>query len=171
MAELIRLYGAKATRLRRVAARASATGMSAAPIPFDPQRFFTARVGGHGDALGIRYRAHGPDWCALALPFDPKLIGDVERGVLASGPIITLLDMATSVAVWMKRGGFLPHATLDLRVDYLRPAVAGREVIGRGECYRVTRSVGFVRGVAHDGDPDDPVAHVAGTFMFMEGAA
>lgn len=153
------------------AAPASATAMSAAPIPFDPQRFFAARVGGHGDALGIRYRAHGPDWCELALPFDPKLIGDVERGVLASGPIITLLDMATSVAVWMKRGGFLPHATLDLRVDYLRPAVAGREVIGRGECYRVTRSVGFVRGVAHDGDSDDPVAHVAGTFMFMEGAA
>lgn len=157
--------------LPSVRAPASAQGMSAAPIPFDPQRFFTHRVGGHGDALGIRYRAHGPDWCELALPFDPRLIGDVERGVLASGPIITLLDMATSVAVWMKRGGFLPHATLDLRVDYLRPAVAGREVIGRGECYRVTRSVGFVRGVAHDGNPDDPVAHVAGTFMFMEGAA
>lgn len=171
MAELIRLYVAAAPGLPCVALPASATTMSAAPIPFDPQRFFTARVGGHGDALGIRYRAHGPDWCELALPFDPRLIGDVERGVLASGPIIALLDMATSVAVWMKRGGFLPHATLDLRVDYLRPAVAGREVIGRGECYRVTRSVGFVRGVAHDGDPDDPVAHVAGTFMFMEGAA
>lgn len=142
-----------------------------APTPFDPALFFARRVGGHGDAMGIRYRAHGPDWCELALPFDPKLIGDVERGVLASGPIITLLDMATSVAVWMKRGGFLPHATLDLRVDYLRPAAAGREVIGRGECYRLTRSVGFVRGVAHDGDPDDPVAHVAGTFMFMEASA
>ncbi|MFL9840176.1 PaaI family thioesterase [Sphingomonas sp. ST-64] len=145
--------------------------MSAPPMPFDPETFFTRRVGGHGSALGIGYRAHGPDWCELSLPFDPKLIGDVERGVLASGPIITLLDMATSVAVWMKRGGFLPHATLDLRVDYLRPAAARRTVIGRGECYRVTRSVGFVRGTAHDGDAEDPVAHVAGTFMFMDGAA
>jgi acyl-coenzyme A thioesterase PaaI-like protein len=66
----------------------------------------------------------------------------------------------------MKRGGFLPHATLDLRVDYLRPAASGRTVIGRGECYRVTRSVAFVRGIAHDGDAADPVANVAGTFMF-----
>lgn len=142
--------------------------MSLKPIPFDPRQFFDRPIGGHGDRLGIRYRDHGPDWCELALPFDPRLIGDVERGVLASGPIVALLDMATSIGVWMKRGGYLPHATLDLRVDYLRPAIAGREVIGRGECYRLTRSVGFVRGIAHDGDANDPVAHVAGTFMFMD---
>ncbi len=138
--------------------------MSAEPTPFDPERFLRHPMG-HGGALGLRYGAHGDDWCELVLPFDPRLIGDVDRGVLASGPIIAMLDMATSVAVWMKRGGFVPHATLDLRVDYLRPATAGRAVIGRGECYRITRSIAFVRGIAHDGDPGDPVAHVAGTFM------
>ena len=39
---------------------------------------------------------------------------------------------------------------------------------GHGECYRITRSISFVRGQAHDGDPADPLAHVAGTFMFLE---
>ncbi len=39
--------------------------------------------------------------------------------------------MATSVAVWLKRGAFEAHVTLDLRVDYLRPAVPERTVIGR----------------------------------------
>ncbi|WP_423606097.1 PaaI family thioesterase [Sphingomonas sp. MS122] len=139
--------------------------MANAPLPFDPAVFF-ALPAGHGRALGIRYAAHGDDWCELALPYSEALIGDRARGVIASGPIVALLDMATSVAVWMKRGGFLPHATLDLRVDYLRPAAPGRTVTGRGECYRVTRSIAFVRGVAHDGDPEDPVANVAGTFMF-----
>ena len=38
-------------------------------------------------------------------------------------------------------------------------------MIGRGECYRLTRAIAFVRGQAHDGDPADPLAHVAGTFM------
>ena len=28
------------------------------------------------------------------------------------------------------------------------------DVIGRCECYRTTRSAAFVRGIAHDGDPD-----------------
>ncbi|WP_033919463.1 PaaI family thioesterase [Sphingomonas sp. 37zxx] len=143
--------------------------MSIAPdFQFDPARFFEARVGGHGAAVGIGYRAHGEDWAELTLPYDERLIGDVTTGVIASGPILTLMDMATSVAIWLKRGQFVPQATLDLRIDYLRPATPGRTVIGRGECYRLTRSIAFVRGQAHDGDPDDPLAHVAGTFMFTE---
>lgn len=142
------------------------------PLPgFDPARFFAARLDGHGSRLGIGYQAHGADWCELLLPFRDDLIGDPARGVLASGPIVTLMDMATSVGVWLRRGAFLPHATLDLRLDYLRPATPGRTVIGRGECYRVARQVAFVRGIAHDGDPQDPVAHVAGTFMLLDVAA
>lgn len=137
--------------------------------PFDPERF-VSMVGraGHGGALGISHHAHGSDWCELQLPYDAKLIGEPVSGVLASGPIFALLDMATSMAIWLKRGMFIPHATLDLRLDYLRPATPGKTVIGRGECYRITRSIGFVRGIAHDGDPDDPVANAAGTFMVTE---
>jgi acyl-coenzyme A thioesterase PaaI-like protein len=76
------------------------------------------------------------------------------------------MDMATSMAIWVKLGRFRHQATLDMRVDYLRPATPGKRIVGRGECYGTTRSVGFVRGMAHDGDPGDPVAHVTGTFMF-----
>ncbi|WP_299645416.1 PaaI family thioesterase [Sphingomonas bacterium] len=136
--------------------------------PFDAQRFAARGFGGHGGRLGIAFHANGPNWVELRLPWQADLVGDIERGVLASGPIITLMDMATSFSVWQKKGVFVPHATLDLRVDYLRPAASGRTVIGRGECYRLTRAVSFVRGSAHDGDPDDPVAHVAGTFMNID---
>ena len=136
--------------------------------PFDVQRFTARGFGGHGGRLGIGYHAHGPDWVELALPWTPDLVGDAESGVLASGPIIALMDMATSFAVWQKKGAFVPHATLDLRVDYLRPARPGLTVIGRGECHRLTRAISFIRGAAHDGDPDDPLAHVAGTFMNVE---
>ncbi|WP_448662415.1 PaaI family thioesterase [Sphingomonas sp. CJ20] len=140
---------------------------------FDPQWMFRLRResgrGGHGGRLGIGYRAHGPDWCELELPYAADMIGDPESQVLASGPILSVMDMATSVGVWLKAGGFRNHATLDLRIDYLRPARPGHTVIGRGECYRLTRSIAFVRGQAHDGDPQDPLAHVAGTFMAVEG--
>jgi len=134
---------------------------------FDPKQFmrFVRKIG-HGGALGIAYHDHGEDWAELALPYDPKLVGVAQSGVLASGPIISLMDMATSLSIWIKLGEFRHQATLDLRVDYLRPATPGRTIIGRGECYRTTRSVGFVRGVAHDGDAGDPVAHVSATFMF-----
>ena len=136
---------------------------------FDPELFtsYASRVG-HGGALGIDYVGHGADWVELGLDYDEKLIGVAETGVIASGPIISLMDMATSLAIWIRLGRFRHQATLDLRVDYLRPAVPGRDIVGRGECIGVTRSVGFVRGLAHDGDPSDPVAHVAGTFMFTD---
>ncbi len=136
---------------------------------FYPERLFANRFAGHGGALGIGYHAHGDDWAELMLPYDPKLIGDPASGVIASGPILALMDMATSVGVWLKLDRLHAHATLDLRIDYLRPARPGHTVIGRGECYRITRSIAFVRGQAHDGDPGDPLANVAGTFMAVEG--
>ena len=136
---------------------------------FDPKLFMSyADKYGHGAAVGIAYHDHGPDWVELALPYDEKLIGLTESRVIASGPIISLMDMATSLAIWVRLDRFRHQATLDLRIDYLRPAVPGRTIVGRGECYRVTRSVGFARGLAHDGDMADPVAHVTATFMFTD---
>ncbi len=136
---------------------------------FDPELFtsYASRVG-HGGALGISYVGHGPDWVELGLDYREQLVGVAESGIIASGPIISLMDMATSMAIWVKLDRFRHQATLDLRVDYLRPAVPGRRIVGRGECIGVTRSVAFVRGLAHDGDPADPVAHVSGTFMFTK---
>ena len=136
---------------------------------FDPKLFtaFASKVG-HGGALGIRYHDHGPDWVELSLEYQERLVGVVETGVIASGPIVSLMDMALSMAIWVKLDRFRQQATLDMRVDYLRAATPGEPIIGRGECYAVNRSVGFVRGLAHQGDIGDPVAHVAATFMFTK---
>jgi len=137
--------------------------------PFDPRLFMSyVRKVGHGGAIGIAYHDHGEDWAELSLPYDERLIGMAESGIIASGPIISLMDMATSLAIWIRLGRFRHQATLDLRVDYLRPARPGNTIIGRGICYGVTRSVGFVRGLAHDGEAADPVASVTGTFMFTD---
>ncbi len=121
---------------------------------------------GHNGMLGMEYHAHGVDWAELALPYRADLIGDPATGILASGPIITLMDMVSSIATWLKAKRFQPQATLDLRIDYLRPAEPGKTVIGRAECYKLTRRIAFVRGEAHDGDPAHPLAHVTGTYMF-----
>ena len=94
-------------------------------IAFDIRKLVEGRFAGHGRRLDIGYRAHDADWVELALPFSPDLVGDIDSGVLASGPIVALMDMATSLAVWSRVGVFVAHATLDLRVDYLRPAKPG----------------------------------------------
>lgn len=120
---------------------------------------------GHTGWLGLRFADQGNNWVELELPWREDLLGDHSRPVLASGPIISLMDMASGMAIWQASRTFNSVATLDLRVDYQRPARERTSVRGRVECYRRTRSAAFVRGIAHDGDPDDPVAHVAGVFM------
>ncbi|WP_050803752.1 PaaI family thioesterase [Citromicrobium sp. JLT1363] len=126
--------------------------------------------GGHPGWLGLAYRDHGPDWVELVLPWREELMGDDVRRVIASGPIFSMLDMAGGMAIWAHAQRFVPVATLDMRVDYQRPAGERADVIGRCECYRTTRSAAFVRGIAHDGDPDDPVATMAAVYMTIGGA-
>jgi len=134
--------------------------------PFDPDRFFElARRIGHGKALGLEYRRSGPNWMELSLPWREELVGVPETGVLASGAIVSLIDTASGGSVWMKLGYFVPIVTLDLRLDYMRPAIKSETVIARCECVKLTRQIAFIRGVAHGGDPERPIAHSAATFM------
>lgn len=120
---------------------------------------------GHGGFLGMEYSGHGEDWVELMLDWRAELVGDPETGVLASAVIISLLDNSTSMSIWTKLGEFRPQVTMDLRLDYLRPSPKGARVYGRGICYHLTHSIGFVRGIAHNGDLDDPLAHASGTFI------
>lgn len=133
---------------------------------FDPAQASNFLFGGaHPGWLDLQFRESGEDWVELELPWREDLLGDEGHHVLASGPIISLLDMASGMSIWTARGVFQPVATLDLRVDYQRPARERSPVFGRVQCYRNTRSAAFVRGIAHDGDPDDPVATMAAVFM------
>ena len=126
---------------------------------------------GHSGWLGLQYSDHGDNWVELKLPWREDLLGEPDRAVLASGPVISLMDMASGMSIWQTNGAFLPIATLDLRVDYQRASRERSAVWGRVECHRITRSAAFVRGFAHDGDPDDQLATMAGVFMTLSSDA
>ena len=103
---------------------------AAARTGFDPERFFKlASQVGHGRAIGMEYRGHGDDWVELSLPWREQLVGVPESGILASGAIVSLIDTCAGMSVWAARGHFRPMATLDLRIDYLKPAPRARRSI------------------------------------------
>lgn len=133
---------------------------------FDPE-LINKMMGrfGHGGFLNMDYVGHGDDWVELAIDWREDLVADPETGILASAVIISLMDNATSMSIWTKLGEFRPQVTMDLRIDYLRPSPSGARVFGRGICYHMTNSIGFVRGFAHNGDMDNPLAHASGTFI------
>ena len=101
----------------------------------------------------------------LSVPYDKTLVGDPETGVLHGGVITALLDTACGWAVMVAPVELRSTATLDLRIDYMRPATPGEAVFSRAECFRLTRSIGFARAIAYHTDPNDPVATAQGTFI------
>lgn len=119
----------------------------------------------HPVALGFRLDLVDDEGVTLAVPWRADLVGDVETGVLAGGVVSSLLDHACGMAVWTALDTYRPIATLDMRIDYLRAARQGKDVFARATVFHLTRSIAFVRGVAHDGDAKDPVAAVQAAFM------
>lgn len=120
-------------------------------------------------ALGLRVvDAADEGWAVLRLPYRAELVGNPETGVLHGGMITSLIDACCGVAVFLKTQFQSRVATLDLRIDYLRPARPPEDVLARAECYKLTRHVAFVRALAHHGDPADPIASASGTFVIFE---
>jgi uncharacterized protein (TIGR00369 family) len=129
---------------------------------------FYTEVVPHNHALGLRLVDIGPAEATVELPYADFLVGNPETGVLAGGPVTTLIDASCGSAVFLKLGRFAPIVTLDLRIDYLRPARPRVSLTCVAECYRVTRQIAFVRALVHQGDKAHPVASAQGTFMLLE---
>ena len=115
--------------------------------------------------IGMRLHQAENGVAVVSVPYDKRLVGDPETGVLHGGVITALLDTACGWAVMAAAASLKSTATLDLRIDYMRPATAGETVFSRAECYRLTRSIGFARAVAYHSDPSDPVATAQGAFI------
>jgi uncharacterized protein (TIGR00369 family) len=132
---------------------------------FDAGRFWR-RFGseGHNGFLQIQYVSHGTDHVVVKAPCLPELYAPSER-IFPDGVLITLLDMAGTLAVWTRLGHFKPHATLDLRLDHIEAIPTGVEIKAYAECYHLTEQVAYVRGNAStDGSPT--IATLSATYVF-----
>lgn len=119
----------------------------------------------HNKALGLKVVGVRRGFASMRLEWREELVGNPETGVLAGGPLTAMLDGCCGMAVATMLKTPMPFATLDLRIDYVKPATPGQPVIAEAECYRITQSVAFTRAFAHHGDAKDPIAAAAGTFM------
>jgi uncharacterized protein (TIGR00369 family) len=121
----------------------------------------------HNRALGLRAVELSTDGLVAELPYRADLVGNPETGFIHGGAITSLIDAACGMAVPIRMRHPVRTATLDLRIDYLKPAAPGLSVFCRASCYKHTRNVAFVRAIADCGDPDDPIAAAAGTFIIF----
>jgi uncharacterized protein (TIGR00369 family) len=131
-----------------------------APLP-DRMTMFVP----HAAALGMTLISMEKGKGVMQTPWREELVGDPETGVIASGVVTALLDHTCGLAINSAHDTPMPIATLDLRIDYMRPARPRTGVTCEAQCYRLTRTIGFVRAEAWDEDRSDLVATAQAAFM------
>jgi uncharacterized protein (TIGR00369 family) len=131
------------------------------------QRVFSGLIP-HMDVLGMETIEAKNGVAVLRLPWRADLVGNPETGVLHGGVVTTLIDTVSGLAAITGLAQPEPVATLDLRVDHLKPAAPRRDLFARAECYRLTRRIAFVRATAYQADPQDLVASSVSTFMLTK---
>lgn len=96
------------------------------------------------------------------------LVGDPDSGVIHGGILTSLLDNLCGVSIGTAMPRPMSTATLDLRIDYMRPAEKGRDILAEAECYHMTRNVAFTRAWAYHETRDKVIATASGAFALND---
>lgn len=123
--------------------------------------------------LGLQVDLLRPGRCVLRLPFRPELIGDPTRPALHGGVISMLLDTAGGGACFASIDiARQKVATVDLRVDYLRPGpsadlVCDAHLVRMGNRVAVARMELFSARLPAEGEPREPFATGQGVYNVL----
>ena len=114
--------------------------------------------------LGIHLVGYAQGEARMDMAYSEKLIGDPLRPALHGGAIGALIDTCGGAAVWSAASEQDRVSTIDLRIDYLRPAP-----LKDLSCLAKVQRIGSRVGVADmkvwvKGAPDDVVATGKGVY-------
>jgi len=117
--------------------------------------------------LGLRVVAldHDAGTLTVSMPMRPELERRAGSGQFHGGPIAALIDSVGDYAIGMAVGGGVP--TINLRIDYLRPAVGG-VLTGTARVRRAGRTVALVDVDVYD-EQQTLVAVGRGTYSGQRG--
>ena len=120
--------------------------------------------------MNLKIEKVATDGVLVRMPFNPSFCADEDESLLHGGVLTALLDSVFGLANLVAIDRISSMATLDLRVDYLRPARSRADVMVRAECYRQTRHIAFNSGTVWFDEPNRAeVARGTASFALMRG--
>jgi uncharacterized protein (TIGR00369 family) len=122
----------------------------------------------YANALGAEMISVDRGRVRMRLPYSDRLIGNPDTGVVHGGVITGFLDQSCGMAVGSTLTQMRAFATLDLRIDYMKPATPKKTILFEGECIKLTKEIAFARARAFHESSDDPIAIATATFMFTQ---
>ena len=116
-------------------------------------------------ALRVVALDHDAGTLTVLMPMRPELERRLGTGQIHGGPVAAFIDTVGDYAIGMALGGGVP--TINLRVDYLRPAVGG-SLTATARVRRAGRTVALVDVDVHD-EKGSLVAVGRGTYSSQRG--
>jgi uncharacterized protein (TIGR00369 family) len=115
--------------------------------------------------LGVKLAATRKGFARLEIPFRDELVGDPMRPALHGGVLSALGDAAGGAAVWAGMDDDNARiSTIDLRIDYLRPARL-TTLVAEANLVRLGNRVGVADVRIFNADTEgDTVATVKGVY-------
>jgi uncharacterized protein (TIGR00369 family) len=144
------------------------------PAPLAPAReaalraLFEQQIPLHAH-LGLRCEHLAAGLARVRIPPRPELTGDPFRPAVHGGVLATLADVAGGLAVFSQVAPEDRVSTIDLRIDYLRPAVTGADLFGEARLLRAGGRVAMAEVTVHQGDPAQPCARAAVVYAVHRG--
>lgn len=120
--------------------------------------------------LGMRVDHLGQGTCRIRIPPTPRHTGNFVLPALHGGVLSALADAAGGLAVFTRLADDLSCATLDLRIDYLRPGRVDQELVAHAEVVRLGNRVGVVNVDLHQPSASGPIAQVRAAYNVVSHA-
>ncbi|MBP6863510.1 MAG: PaaI family thioesterase [Neisseriaceae bacterium] len=118
----------------------------------------------HCQALGLKYEGIEADEAiVLSLPWQAAFNG--PDGAMHGGPLATLVDVACAIAVTAWLPQFEALATLDMRLDFLRPVQPNKPVFAKAVCEPVTGMIAYVKAECYQEGEAEPVVLCTAAFI------
>ncbi|MDP6689965.1 MAG: PaaI family thioesterase [Alphaproteobacteria bacterium] len=134
-------------------------------IDFDNMRQMMVGPIPHMAAVGLDLISLDDSGAVAKVPNRPEFVGDPDTGVVHGGIVTVLLDSLSGMCIMPLMDEGTMMATLDLRIDYLKPAAPKKDIFAHAHCYKTTRNIAFTRAIAYQDNADDPIANATGSFM------
>lgn len=119
----------------------------------------------HNRDIGLQVDDISSEAANVHLPFREEFLGDLQQRLWHTSVALSVMDSTCALSIYGKLTTYEPVATLDLRADHLRPAVADKALRVQAVCYRLTPHIAFARGFCYQDDPERPTSTCTATFM------
>ncbi|MDA9009111.1 PaaI family thioesterase [Alphaproteobacteria bacterium] len=105
------------------------------------------------------------DGATIDMPYQADLAISKADGAMHGAVLTTLVDTCLGMAALTKSASTRPIATVDLRVDFLRPSTINQDIRSHCTCYHLNGDLAFAEGTVIDKKSGEILLKAMGTFM------